>query len=509
LAPPLDKEADEMAKASIMVVEDESIISMEIQDRLGSMGYRICATSSTGEGAVKKAAETHPDLVLMDIMLKNGMDGIEATKEIRSRYNIPVVYLTAYADERTLERARATEPYGYLIKPFEDRVLYATIEMALYKHMMEKKVKESEQRYSTTLKCIADGVIVTDKAGMITYINPIAEGMTGWTQKEAVGKHLSEIYCIVTEDSRSPIEDPLARSIREKRIINLEHPGLLINREQNEIPIDDGTAPILDEMGRAVGAVLAFRDISERRQAEVALKASHEILERRVAEQTADLLKTNEELQVEIAQREKASEELERSLVKVEKTMEATIRAISMAVEARDRYTAGHQRRVTQLASAIARQMGLSPAQIGPLRVAGLLHDLGKIYIPTEILSKPGRLTDIEFSMIKTHTVAGYDIVKAIDFPGPTAEIVLQHHERLDGSGYPAGINAEEILLEARILAVSDVVEAMASHRPYRPALGIDKALEEISEKSGLLYDSKVVEACLELFRSGSFAFEE
>ncbi len=498
-----------MAKANIMVVEDESIISMEIQERLTSMGYRICATSSTGEGAVKKAAETHPDLVLMDIMLKNGMDGIEASRQIRSRFSIPVVYLTAYADQKTLDRARATEPYGYLLKPFEDRLLYATIEMALYRHLMEKKVKETEQRYATTLKCIADAVIVTDTSGTITYINPIAEALTGWSHNEAIGKSLSDVYQIVTEDSRSPIADPLARSLSEKRIITLDHPGLLINREQDEIPIDDGTAPILDEAGNAVGAVLAFRDISERRQAEVALKASHEILEKRVREQTADLLRTNEELQEEIVQRQKASEELERSLLKVEKTMEATIRAISLAVEARDRYTAGHQRRVTQLACAIAKAMNLSSAQVATIRVAGLLHDLGKIYIPTEILSKPGRLTDIEFTMIKTHTVAGYDIVSAIEYPPPTAEIVLQHHERLDGSGYPSGLRGEQILLEARILAVADVVEAMSSHRPYRPALGVDKALQEISEKKGVLYDPAVVDTCVGLFERNGFVLDD
>src|SRR4030042_54645 len=182
-----------MAKANIMVVEDESIISMEIQERLTSMGYRICATSATGEGAVRKAAETRPDLVLMDIMLKNGMDGIEATRQIRSRFSIPVVYLTAYADQKTLERARATEPYGYLLKPFEDRLLYATIEMALYRHLMEKKVKETAQRYATTLKCLHVAVFITDTSGTITYINPIAEALTGWTHDEAIGKPLSAI----------------------------------------------------------------------------------------------------------------------------------------------------------------------------------------------------------------------------------------------------------------------------------------------------------------------------
>jgi putative nucleotidyltransferase with HDIG domain len=232
------------------------------------------------------------------------------------------------------------------------------------------------------------------------------------------------------------------------------------------------------------------------------------MLEQRVQEQTADLARTNKSLQTEIAQRKQAAEELEQSLKKVERIMESTIQAMSLAVEAKDRYTAGHQRRVTQLACAIAKEMNLSCEQTKRIRIAALLHDMGKIHIPTEILSKPGRLSEIEFAMIKTHPQTGYEIVKTIDFPSPTAEIVLQHHERLDGSGYCSGLRGESILLEARILAVSDVVEAMSSHRPYRPALGTDKALEEISQNRGRLYDPDVVDACLKVFQTGTFKFE-
>jgi putative nucleotidyltransferase with HDIG domain len=201
--------------------------------------------------------------------------------------------------------------------------------------------------------------------------------------------------------------------------------------------------------------------------------------------------------------------QLEQSLKQLSRTMEATIQAISTTIEARDPYTAGHQRRVTQLAGVIARDMNLPGAQIAGIRVAGLLHDIGKISIPTEILSKPGQLTDVEMSMIRTHPKVGYDILRSIEFEWPVAQIVLQHHERLDGSGYPSGIRGDEILLEARILAVADVVEAMSSHRPYRPAVGVDKALEEITRGEGIVYDPRVVRACVEVFTKRAFEFEE
>ena len=184
---------------------------------------------------------------------------------------------------------------------------------------------------------------------------------------------------------------------------------------------------------------------------------------------------------------------------KLKKAMDGIIQAMSLAIESRDPYTAGHQQRVADIAYAIAKEMNLSESQTEGIRMAGIIHDLGKISIPAEILSKPGRLTDIEFALIKTHPRVGYDILQEIDFPWPIAQMVLQHHEKMNGSGYPQGLSREDILLEARILCVADVVEAMASHRPYRPALGIEKALEEISENKGVLYDPEVVDALFRL----------
>lgn len=209
----------------------------------------------------------------------------------------------------------------------------------------------------------------------------------------------------------------------------------------------------------------------------------------------------------DISERKQSEEKLQQTLKKLRKAMGAIIQAMSSTVEARDPYTAGHQQRVSNLSRAIAQEMRLSNEDIDGIRMAGAIHDLGKINVPAEILSKPGRLTDIEFSLIKIHPKVAYEILKEIEFPWPVADCVFQHHERLDGSGYPNGLSAKNIMQGGKILMVADVVEAIASHRPYRPALGIDKALNEISEKKGLIYDTKAVDACLKLFSENRFSF--
>jgi len=198
--------------------------------------------------------------------------------------------------------------------------------------------------------------------------------------------------------------------------------------------------------------------------------------------------------------------DLQKTMEKLKKITDGIIHAMSLTVETRDPYTAGHQQRVADLARSIALEMGLPSAQAEGIRMAGLIHDLGKIAIPAEILTKPSKLTDIEFSLIKMHPKAGYDILKDIDFPWPIGQIVLQHHERMDGSGYPQGLTGKDgILLEARIIAVADVFEAMASHRPYRPALGIEKALGELVKGKGILYDQEAVDACATIISSGRY----
>jgi HD-GYP domain-containing protein (c-di-GMP phosphodiesterase class II) len=198
-----------------------------------------------------------------------------------------------------------------------------------------------------------------------------------------------------------------------------------------------------------------------------------------------------------------AQEENLKNRYALERSLEQTIEAIAATIEVRDPYTAGHQRRTTRIAVAIGQEMGLDADRLKGLQVAGTIHDIGKISVPVEILSRPGKLSDLEFNVIKHHSEAGYDIVQGIDFPWPVAQIIRQHHERMDGAGYPDGLRGEAILLESRILAVADVVEAISSHRPYRPGLGVGVAIEELKRQRGGSYDADAVDSALRLYESG------
>jgi putative nucleotidyltransferase with HDIG domain len=242
---------------------------------------------------------------------------------------------------------------------------------------------------------------------------------------------------------------------------------------------------------------------------EIELRKIRNDLEGRIEQRTIELIKLNEQLKQDIARRESAEAEVQSTLDKLRSAMGGVVQAMALTVERRDPYTAGHQRRVSDLARGVAAEMALSAHQIDGIRMAGLIHDLGKICVPVEILSKPGQLSEIEHTLIKDHPQVGYEILKEIEFPWPVAQIVLQHHERIDGSGYPAGLCGEDILVEAKTLAVADVVEAMASHRPYRPTLGRGMALEEISQNRGVLYDPDVVDACMKLFQEKDFQFRQ
>jgi len=207
-------------------------------------------------------------------------------------------------------------------------------------------------------------------------------------------------------------------------------------------------------------------------------------------------------------EREEAEKELKESFGKLRKALNGTVNALTEILQRRDPYTAGHQIRVAKLACAIAREMGLSEDRIEGIRIAGLLHDIGKITLPSDILARSGQISTLETDIIETHAQVGYEIIKTIEFPWPVLDAVLQHQERLDGSGYPSGLSGDKIILEARILAVADVIEAMSSHRPYRPTLGMDMALKEITENRGIRYDPDVVDACLRLINEQGYTIE-
>jgi PAS domain S-box-containing protein len=265
-----------MSGARILIVEDEGIEALDMQQRLISLGYNAPDIVSTGEEAVKKVEETFPDLVLMDIMLPGEIDGVAAAQQIKILFNIPVIFITAYADEDTLERAKVTEPYGYIVKPFRERELYITIDMALYKHQMEKKLKESEKWFATTLRSIGDAVIATDKNGLVTFMNSVAEKLMGWKLEEVLNKDLTKVFHIINMYTRKPTANPVTRVLLEGLTVGLANHTLLIAKDGTEIPIDDSAAPIKDDQGNIIGVVLVFRDVTERQQIEEALHESEE-----------------------------------------------------------------------------------------------------------------------------------------------------------------------------------------------------------------------------------------
>jgi PAS domain S-box-containing protein len=261
-----------------MVVEDESIVAEDMKAMLEGFGYTVPAVAFSGEEAVRKAFDTRPDLVLMDIVLKGQMSGVEAVERIRSRCNIPVVYVTAYADEKTVRRAKATEPFGYILKPFDARELQTAIEIALYKHQMEKKLYESEQRLSLTLRSIDDAIITTDSRGRVTFMNPRAEALTGWRHDEGLGCHLTQVLRVRHDTAESLPESPFVKVLREGVAIDLaDHNLRLVAKDGTERPIDDSAVPLRDEHGNIIGAVLVCRDISERQQSQEHLVRSEKL----------------------------------------------------------------------------------------------------------------------------------------------------------------------------------------------------------------------------------------
>lgn len=259
-----------MNNANILVVEDESLVAKDIQNRLKKIGYTVPTIVASGEEAIKKATEFCPDLVLMDIQLKGKMDGIEAAQQICRSCDIPVIYLTANADDSTLERAKETNPFGYIIKPFKEKELKIIIEITLAKHRLERELKQSEQWLATVLKSIGDAVITSDRTGLVTFMNPVAEALTGWKQEDAFGRNTTEVFNITHAENSIKIENPLIQVLQEGVIVGIPENTVLITRNGAEIPIDDSVAPIKDDKGNIMGAVLVFRDITEFKKAKEA-----------------------------------------------------------------------------------------------------------------------------------------------------------------------------------------------------------------------------------------------
>ncbi len=318
-----------MGRAKILIVEDERIVALSIQSRLETLGYIVTGNVTSAEAAIEAIAQSRPELVLMDIKLKGKIDGIEAAAQIRAYFQLPVIYLTAYNDDDILNRAKLTEPYGYLLKPFESRDLLTAIEVALYKHQIEQQLREREQWLATTLKSIGDGVITTDPQGLITFMNPVAEAILGWKQEEVLGKDLSQVFQTIHETTREAIANPVKLALQNGMTVGLENHTLLMTKNGIAIPIDDSAAPIKNEAGTILGAVLVFHDVTEQRQVKAILERTNEELEVRVAESTAQLRQTNEQLREEITRRQRLENELRLALSKERELNELKSRIVA------------------------------------------------------------------------------------------------------------------------------------------------------------------------------------
>ena len=270
--------AEISAGLKILIVEDEALIADEIQDRLTRLGFRPVGIRDTGEAAIQAAEQLHPDLVLMDIRLKGKIDGIAAADRITQQLHVPVVYLTAHSDDSTLQRAKGTAPFGYVLKPFQERDLLVAIEMAIHRYQLEKRLKESELRYVATLMSIGDGVIATDAVGRVTFMNAVAEGITQWTIDDARGLSIDRVLPMVAETTLTPIENLAIQALRLNQVVTMTERVVTVTRSGEHIPIDDSAAPVAGARGKVVGAVVAFRDIRQRRLAEDALKQAEEQL---------------------------------------------------------------------------------------------------------------------------------------------------------------------------------------------------------------------------------------
>lgn len=355
-----------------------------------------------------------------------------------------VLSLSLYSIRQTMKMDRE------LIKTFFER-----------QKLMES-LKESKERFRSLLETTSDWIWESDEKGRFTYSSPRAEDLFGLPSDETKGKTIIDFVPLVL---KSVYKEPY------EELISLQKPFkgfevTCLGKNWQNIVLEINAVPVFSEKGEILGYRGVTRDISVRKMAMEALKKSR------------DRLHSN---------------------------LEETVKSLVAAEEKRDPYTAGHQERVDKLACAIARELGLPEKQIEGLHFAALLHDIGKIALPSEFLSKPTLLSSQEQEIIKCHAEIGYDILKNINFPWPVAEIVYQHHELLDGSGYPRGLKDEEILLEAKILTVADVVEAMSSHRPYRPSLGVEASLNQIRKGRGVKYHGPSVDACLKLILEKGF----
>jgi len=468
--------------AVVLLVDDEHGMRLSLGEFLRGAGHQVDAAGDADE-AMAFLEEKSYDVLLTDIIMPK-TSGIELMHTVRERYpDTKVILLTGGPSVDTAAEAVRAGAFDYVIKPVSREEIRDTVARAVHlKHLEEEnrrldienkrhqehleqlveektsELREREELFRIITTSAHDAILMTDSRGHITFWNDTAEKLFGYTSQEALGQLY---YKLVVEEYyhetiRLELEKFAATGTSMAHGKTFEAAG--ISKDGNSLPVEISISSI--KVKEEWHSVAIIRDITQRKQTE------------RHKQDIMDSLR---------------------------ESLHGVIRAMSLTVESRDPYTAGHQRRVSTIARNIARHMGLSDDQIEGISISGTIHDIGKLSVPAEILSKPSRLNSMEFDIIKQHAMVGHNILDAITLPWPVAQTILQHHERMDGSGYPNGLKGQEISIEARILMVADVVEAISSHRPYREAKGMDVAIAEIIKNRGILYDPEVVDSCLAL----------
>lgn len=441
------------------LVSDAELAKLEITRGLADWDSSLrFLTTDNREGFLDAISTFKPTLIVSDFMMPgfSGMEVIELTLEHAP--NIPVIILTGSINEETAVECMKAGATDYVIKEHISRLPFAVKEALKRKKeeelrtSAERALEESEREFRLIAEKASDLIyrIELYPEQKFSYVSPSSTKLIGYTPEDHYANpNLG--FELVHPDDREKLRDLLEHVDGSPVVLRwIKKNGEVVWAEQSNVPVYDND-------GRLIAIEGIARDVTER---------------------------------------QKANEALKRAFYSI-------VSVLSDMLNLKDPYTQFHEKNVAKLALEIAERMGLDEFTIESIRVASMVHDIGKINIPTEILSKPGKLSDIEFEMIKKHPETAYEILRKVDLPWPVAEIVYQHHERLDGSGYPRHLKSDEILLEAKIIIVADVVEAMSSHRPYRAALGFEAAIEEIKKNAGVLYDAEIVQICTSIFEEG------
>jgi putative nucleotidyltransferase with HDIG domain len=495
---------------NILIVDDIKENQYLLEKILSSKGY-VIKTAGDGTEALQILKKDPIGLIISDILMPK-MDGFKFCRECKKDEklkNIPFFFYTAtYTEKKDEEFALSLGAEKFIIKPQEPDV-FLKILKDFFKEYGEKAIigskKETDDEVSYLTK-YSKRVIVKLEKKVMDLNREIALRKRVENNLKKGLKELNCLYCItdLIIKQNVPLEQ-IFEEILNILSISWQYPEITCSRivfDKQEFKTDNfektkwKQVEVIKLRGKKVGVIEIYY-----------LEKKPEISKGLFLKEEKNLIKSISKILTTFIERKYTEEEQKESYFKLEKTLNSAINALASIVEYKDPYTSGHHKRVKALVLAISKELGLDEDRMKAIGTAAIVHDIGKINIPASILSKPGKISNIEFDMIKTHCQIGYNILKEIEFTYPIAKIVLQHHEKLNSSGYPQGLSDKGILLEAKILSVADVVEAMSSHRPYREALGIDKALEEIVTNKNILYDAKVVDACLNVFRNGKFKF--